>query len=347
MQLTLGQIAVLVDGLLKGDADTIIKSAAPLNLAETGDIAFAEKSIGIQLLAASKATALIVPRGLSCPTPNTVEVDNPRLGFAKVLEKLYPLSRPAPGTHPTATVGKKCVLGKEVALAAGVVIGDHVTLGDRVALHPNVVVGEHVHIGDDTIVYPQAAILDRCRIGCRVIIHAGTVIGSDGFGFVFHQGCYHKIPQVGIVQIDDDVEIGGNCAIDRATLGKTWIKSGAKIDNQVHIAHNVVVGEHAAITAQVGFAGSSTIGQYVRIAGQAGIGGHLTIGDEVTIGPQAAVAQSIPDKQFVSGTTLAMGHGTWLRQQKILPELPTVYKQVRTLEKRLTQLELSLAKRTS
>jgi UDP-3-O-[3-hydroxymyristoyl] glucosamine N-acyltransferase len=266
-------------------------------------------------------------------------VDNPRLAFATVLELLFPLSRPVPGIHPGATVGKQCALGKEVALAAGVVLGDHVTLGDRVALHPNVVVGHHAHIGDDTIVYPQTTILDRCRIGCRVILHAGTVIGSDGFGFVFHQGRYRKMPQIGIVQIDDDVEIGANCAIDRATLGKTWIKSGAKIDNHVHIAHNVVIGEHAAITAQVGFAGSTTIGRYVRIAGQAGIGGHLTIGDEVTIGPQAAVAQSVPDKQFVSGTTLAMAHGTWLRLQKILPNLPALYKQIRALEKRLAQLE--------
>ncbi len=339
MALTLGQVATLVDGQLEGDADTVIKAAAPLDQAVAGTIAFTDKTVSKKLIADCKASAIIVPQGTHCPAQNTIEVDNPRLAFARVLEHLYPPSRPNSGVHPRATIGKESKLGSAVALASGVVLGDHVTLGNGVTLYPNVVVGDHVHIGDDTIVYPQVAILERCRIGSRVIIHAGTVIGTDGFGYVFHQGCYHKVPQVGIVQIDDDVEIGGNCAIDRATLGKTWIKKGAKIDNQVHIAHNVIVGEHAAITAQVGFAGSATIGRNVRIAGQAGIGGHLTIGDSVTIGPQAAVAQSVPDKQFISGTTLAMPHGKWLRIQKILPELPALYKKIRALEKRLAQLE--------
>lgn len=339
MKLSLGQIAELVHGRLKGNADATITAAAPLELADESAIAFAEKRIAKASLTACKATAILAPPGLECPVSNIIEVDNPRLAFAKVLAVLHPPYRPPAGTHERATVGKHCQIGQDAAIAAGVVLGDHVNLGNRVALHPNVVVGDHVHIGDDTVVYPQAVILERCRIGNRVIIHAGTVIGSDGFGFVFHDGRYHKIPQVGIVQIDDDVEIGGNCAIDRATLGKTWIKNGVKIDNHVHIAHNVVVGEHGAITAQVGFAGSTTVGPYVRIAGQAGIGGHLTIGKHVTIGPQAAVAQSVPDQQFVSGTTLAMAHGTWLRQQKLLPELPALRKQIRALQKRLDAME--------
>lgn len=339
MQLTLEQIADLVNGRVAGHADTIITGVAPLDQADHGDIAFSEKRLNADRVASIKATAVIVPQGVACPNINTIEVKNPRLAFARVLDLFFPAARPAPGTHATVTIGTGCALGSEVALDAGVVIGNHVTLGDRVAVFPNVVIGDHVHIGEDTIVYPQAAILERCQIGCRVIIHAGTVIGTDGFGFVFDEGCYHKMPQIGIVQIDDDVEIGGNCAIDRATLGKTWIKSGAKIDNHVHIAHNVVIGEHTAVTAQVGFAGSSTIGRYVRIAGQAGIGGHITIGDGVTIGPQAAVAQSVPEKQFVSGTTLAMNHRNWLRQQKLLPDLPDLYKRIRTLEKRLVRLE--------
>lgn len=339
MQLTLEQIAKLVNGQLTGKADAVITGAAPIDQADKGDIAFADKPMDSHQIAKLKATAVIVPEGVSCPGRNIIEAQNPRLAFAKVLEKLFPPARPAPGMHPSATVGTDCTFGKEVALAAGVVIGDNVTLGDRVALHPNAVVGDNVCIGDDTIIYPQVTVMERCQIGCRVRIHAGTVIGSDGFGFVFDQGRYNKVPQVGIVQIDDDADIGAKCTIDRATLGKTWIKTGVIIDNQVHIAHNVVIGEHTAVTAQVGIAGSSTIGRYVRIAGQAGIGGHLSIGDEVTIGPQAAVAQSVPDKQFVSGTTLAMGHRNWLRQQKILPELPDFYKRVRMLEKRLDGIE--------
>lgn len=339
MPLSLKQIAKLVDGQLAGDPDAVITGAAPLQLANAGEIAFAEKRLDVGTLDSIQAEAIIVPEGTACPSHHTIAVDNPRLAFAKVLETLYPPARPAQGTHPTATVGKNCALGKDVTLAAGVVIGNGVTLGDRVVLYPNVVIADNARVGEDTVIYPQVTIMDGCQIGCRVIIHPGAVIGSDGFGFVFDQGQYRKTPQVGHVQIDDDVEIGSNCTIDRATLGKTHIQSGVKIDNQVHIAHNVVIGAHSAIIAQVGIAGSATLGTYVRVAGQAGIGGHLTIGDQTTIGPQAAVAKSLPDKAFVSGTTLAMGHRTWLRQQKILPELPDVYKRVSALEARLAQLE--------
>lgn len=339
MPLSLEQIEKLVNGRLTGAPDTVITGAAPLESANEGEIAFAEKPMDAVLLDTIRAEAMIVPHGTVCPNHQTIEVDNPRLAFAKVLDKLYPPSRPDRGTHPTATVGQNCAIGKEVTVAAGVVIGDGVTLGDRVILYPNVVIGNNVTIGDETVIYPLVSILEHCRIGSRVIIHAGTTIGNDGFGFVFDQGRYKKIPQVGHVQIDDDVEIGSNCTIDRATLGKTLIQTGVKIDNQVHIAHNVVIGAHTAIIAQVGIAGSATLGSYVRVAGQAGIGGHLTVGDQTTIGPQAAVAKSLPDKAFVSGTTLAMGHRTWLRQQKILPELPDFYKRVTAMEKRLARLE--------
>lgn len=229
-------------------------------------------------------------------------------------------------------------MGKGVAVAAGVVVGDHVTIGDGVVLHPNCVIGDKVSIGEETIVYPNTSILERCVVGARVIIHSGSAIGSDGYGFVFDNGRHRKIPQIGIVRIDDDVEIGANNTIDRATMGQTWIKTGVKTDNQVHIAHNVVMGEHSIITAQVGIAGSTTIGHHAVIAGQAGVGGHLTIGDQVTIGPQGAVAQSVPDKHIVSGTTLAMPHGTWLRLQKVLPKLPDLSKKLAKLEKQLAQL---------
>ena len=223
-------------------------------------------------------------------------------------------------------------------MSAGVVIGDHVTLGDRVTLHPNTVIGDRVTIGEDSTIYPNAAILERCEVGRRVIVHSGSVIGSDGLGFVFNEGRHQKIPQIGIVQIDDDVEIGANNTIDRATIGKTWIKTGVKTDNLVHIAHNVVIGEHSVIVGQVGIAGSTTIGRYAVFAGQAGIGGHLTIGDQVTIGPQAAVAQSVPDNQVVSGTTLSMPHGTWLRLQKVLPNLPALAKKLARLEETVLTL---------
>ena len=268
-----------------------------------------------------------------------IQVENPRLAFAIAVGHLYPAFKAKPGIHPSAVVGQGCSIGEGVSIAAGVVLGDGVTLAKGVILHPNVVIGAHVFIGDQTIIHPNASVLEGCRIGRRVIIHAGTVIGSDGFGFVYDQGRYYKMPQIGIVQIDDDVEIGANNTIDRGTLGKTWIKTGVKTDNLVHIAHNVTVGEHCVIVAQVGIAGSTKIGHHGIFAGQAGIGGHLTIGDQVTVGPQCGVAQSVPDKQVVSGTTLAMPHSTWLRLQKVLPELPALFRKVQMLEKGLSPMD--------
>ena len=336
MSIRLGDIAERVSGELIGDPQCAISGASPLEEAEEGQITFAEKGSSLKHVSQTRASAVIVPRGFTHPDVNIVRVDNPRLAFAMALQCIYPPARPQPGIHASAIVGRDCSIGKGAGIAAGVVLGDGVTVGEGVILHPNVVIGNNVMIGHETIIHPNASVMERCRIGSRVIIHAGTVIGSDGFGFVFDQGRYRKMPQVGIVQIDDDVEIGANNTIDRGTMGKTWIKTGVKTDNLVHIAHNVTIGEHSVIVAQVGIAGSTTIGRHAVIAGQAGIGGHLTLGDQVTVGPQCGVAQSVPDKQIVSGTTLAMAHGTWLRLQKVLPELPTLFKKMQTLEKRLT-----------
>jgi UDP-3-O-[3-hydroxymyristoyl] glucosamine N-acyltransferase len=338
MSIRLIQIARLLDGKIVGDPECVITGAGPLAYAVEGQITFAEKGIALKHIAECRASAVIVPKGFSDSAINVIQVDNPRVAFAKVLNHFNPVTAPRPGISPKAVIGKHCTLGKGIAVAAGVVVGDHVTLGDSVVLHPNCVIGDHVSIGNETVIYPNVSLLERCVVGARVIIHAGSVIGSDGFGFVFDNGRHRKIPQIGIVRIDDDVEIGANNTIDRATMGETWIKTGVKTDNQVHIAHNVVMGEHSVITAQVGIAGSTTIGHHAVIAGQAGIGGHLTIGDQVTIGPQGAVAQSVPDKQIVSSTTLAMPHRTWLRLQQVLPQLPDMKKKMAELERQLTQL---------
>lgn len=338
MPINLKQIAKLVDGELNGDPDCIISGVAPIDQATEGQITFAEKGPAGKGLAKCRASAIIVPEEITGLPLNQILAENPRVAFAKVLNHFNPATGPDTGIHPTAVIGEKCAIGQGAAVSAGVVIGNQVTLGNRVIVHPNVVIGDNAVVGDDTIIYPNSSILERCLIGCRVIIHAGSVIGSDGYGFVFDKGQHYKIPQIGIVQIDDDVEIGANNTIDRATMGKTWIKTGVKTDNQVHIAHNVTIGEHSIIVAQVGIAGSTTIGRYAVIAGQAGIAGHLTIGDHVTIGPQGGVVQSIDDNQIVSGTTLAMPHRTWLRLQKVLPDLPNLYKKMARLEKHLDQL---------
>jgi UDP-3-O-[3-hydroxymyristoyl] glucosamine N-acyltransferase len=339
MMISLGKIAEWVAGELAGDPDCTITGAGPLDSAAEGQISFAEKGPGLKRIAATNAAAVIVPKGYTRPDMNLIQVENPRLAFATVLNRMYRQARPDAGIHPSAVIGKRCKIGTDAAIAAHVVLGDDVTVGDRAILDPNVVIGNQVIIGEDTRIHPNVTVEERCRIGRRVIIQAGTVIGSDGFGFVFDQGRYHKMPQVGIVQIDDDVEIGANNTIDRATLGKTWIKAGVKTDNLVHIAHNVTVGEHSVIVAQVGIAGSATIGRYAILAGQAGIAGHISLGDQVTVGPQCGVNKSVDSKQVVSGTTLAMPHRTWLRLQRVLPDLPGLYKRVQLMEERLAQLE--------
>lgn len=339
MQKSLKQIAEILEGELAGDPDVVINDVGAIDEAGKDQITFAEKGKSLKLLERTQAGAVVVPYQIQQPGKNLIRVANPRLAFAKLTTLFHPTPQPEKGVHPSAVIGKNCRIGADVTLSAGVVIGDDVTLGDRVVLHPNVVIGNQAAIGEDTIIYPLVSVLERCRVGRRVIIHAGSVIGSDGFGFVpDHQGHAYKIPQTGIVQIDDDVEIGANNTIDRATFGRTWIRQGAKTDNMVHVAHNVTIGKHTLIAAQTGFAGSTTIGNHVVIAGQAGIGGHLNIADGVTIGPQAAVAQSVETKQIVSGTTLAMPHRTWLRLQRILPELPQLKKDVLALKKKLENI---------
>lgn len=339
MSMTLEQIAQLVGGQLSGDPHCLIADAAPIDQAGDRHITFAEKGPSLKRVDQTEAAAVLVPTGYSGAAKNLIQASNPRLAFAKVLAAFHPSRRPAAGIHPSAVMGEGCHISAEVSVGAGVVMGNRVTLGDGVVLHPLVVLGDDVVIGERTIIYPHVTILERCRVGCRGIIHAGTVIGSDGFGFVQDGGRHHKIPQIGIVQIDDDVEIGANNTIDRAGFGVTWIQTGVKTDDMVHIGHNVVVGEHTILVAQVGIAGSTTIGHHAVLAGQSGISGHISIGNEAVVGPRTGVAHSVADKQIVSGGVAAMPHRTWLRFNQVLPSLPDLFKKVRQLEARLAELE--------
>lgn len=339
MRMSLSEISQLVQGHLIGDPDCIIEGVGPISEAQKGDISFAEKGEALKQLDRTNATAALVPRRVTeAPIP-IVQVDNPRNAFAKLLRHFHPLRKPQPGVHPTASIGDNCRLGRGVSIGAGTIVGNNVTLADGVVLLPLVVIGDDVTIGRESYIYPHVSILERCRIGRRVIIHAGTVIGSDGFGFVQEAGQNKKIPQIGFVQIDDDVEIGAANTIDRATFGKTWLQKGVKTDNQVHIAHNVVVGEHTLLLAQLGISGSTTIGHHTIIAGQAGISDHITIGNGVMVGGQTGVGQSIPDGKIVSGGSAGMDHKIWLRLQRVLPRLPEIHKQIGKMKKRIAELE--------
>jgi UDP-3-O-[3-hydroxymyristoyl] glucosamine N-acyltransferase len=339
MAFLLRDIAQLVNGELAGDPDCLIAAAGPIDTAEANQITFAEKGPGLKRIAGTRAAAILVPRGYSDPDRNLIRVNNPRLAFAMVLKEFYPLKVPPAGIHHTAVIGEECTFGDQISIGPGAVLGNRVVLGDRVILHPLVAIGDDVVIGDDSIVYPHVSILERCVLGRRVIIHAGTVIGSDGYGFVYDAGRHHKIMQTGYVQIDDDVEIGANNTIDRAAFGKTWVQTGVKTDNMVHIAHNVVIGEHTLLVAQVGISGSATIGHHAILAGQAGIAGHISIGNGAVVGPKTGVAHSVADNEIVSGSVVAMPHRTWLRLQPIIPTLPEMHKKIGQLESRLEELE--------
>ena len=347
IEIYLKNISRTVNSEFKGNGEKVIRGAAPFDNALSDEITLAENAKFIKKINETGAGAVIVPKRFFeskeiAASKNLIFSENPRVTFAKICSLFAPVSnmdfvfKPDP-VSSDARIGNNFSGGDNMAIAPFVVIGENVTIGNRTKLYPNVVIGNDVVIGKDVLIYPNVTIYDRCTIGNNVIVHSGSVIGSDGFGFAHDGQKYYKIPQTGMVQIDDDVEIGAGNTIDRATFGKTWIKKGVKIDNLVHIAHNVTVGENSVIVAQVGISGSTSIGKNAVLAGQAGLAGHLTIGDNVTIGPQAGIARSVSSDQVVSGSP-EMPHMLWLRVQKLIPQLPDFKKRLMKIEKRLNDI---------
>jgi UDP-3-O-[3-hydroxymyristoyl] glucosamine N-acyltransferase len=335
---TLSKLAKLVDGKILGDAAAQIVGVAPFESATANDITVAGTNKFLKQLETSKAAAIIVPRHITADSHNLIQVDHPLVAFAKVIAYFHPAPIFAPGIHRSAEVGDNVVYGNDVFIGACAVIGNGVRIGDRAQIHAGVVIADDVVMGDDVTVFPNVTVLKGCQIGNRVTIHAGTVIGSDGFGFAPDGIAYHKIPHVGTVQIDDDVNIGANNTIDRATFGKTRIYCGVKTDNLVHIAHNVAVGENSVLVAQVGVSGSVTIGGNAIIAGQAGIAGHLTIGDRAVIGPQAGIAKDVEQGQSVIGSP-AMPPKKFFRIQRIVNSLPELKKRLEALETKMQKID--------
>jgi UDP-3-O-[3-hydroxymyristoyl] glucosamine N-acyltransferase len=339
MKIPLSKIAQLVEGDIIGSSTLMIRGAAPFDMADDSQITVAGVAKYWKALNATDAGAILVPRDIQSSKQILVQVDNPMVAFAKVMQYFHPPQKPEAGIHPSASIGKEVQIGQEVCIGPMAVIGHHVTIGDRIWLHPGVVVGNNVEMGNDVTLYPNVTVAAGCKIGNRVVIHSGTVIGSDGFGYAPDGESYHKIPHIGFVQIDDDVEIGANNTIDRGTFGKTWICRGVKTDNLVHIAHNVTVGENTVLVAQVGISGSVCIGKNAILAGQAGIAGHITIGNNATIGPQTGVGRPVPDGQIVMSGLPEMQQRLWLRVQRLIPKLPEFSKRLSRLEKQLQALE--------
>ncbi|MGD8521690.1 MAG: UDP-3-O-(3-hydroxymyristoyl)glucosamine N-acyltransferase [Desulfobacterales bacterium] len=337
MKTTLSEIAQLVDGTIIGDSGTPIGGVASFEIAAADEITVAESPKFIKQLPASNAAAVIVARHVTEGSPNLLQVDHPMVAFAKVITYFHPPSPVTARVHPSAVIGEDFQCGKDVSIGACAVIGDRVTMGSRTRIHSGAVIGDDVVLGDDVTIHSNATVLERCLIGNRVMIHSASVIGSDGFGFAPDGAVYHKVPHVGIVQIDDDVEIGACNTIDRATLGKTWIGRGVKTDNLVHIAHNVTVGENTLLIALVGVSGSVTIGKHVIVAGQAGIAGHLKIGDRAIIGPQSGIAKDVAEGETLIGAPQTPPK-RYIRIQKIVARLPELKKRLEALEKKIHKI---------
>ena len=303
MQLTLGQIARLVNGAVKGDENILINDVAEIQHARSGTITFLANPKYAKYLASTAATAVIVDENFNGNFPNLILVKNPNLAFSIVLAHFRPeLPLPAPMIHPTAVIAKDARIGDDVYIGPFVVIESSAQISDKVTVFGHCYVGQYVNIGSGTVIYPNVSIYHKCIIGQKVRIHAGVVIGSDGFGFVRVENGIEKIPQAGRVVIHDEVEIGANTTIDRGTIGDTVIGRGTKLDNLVQIAHNVRIGEYCFFAAQVGIAGSTIIEDRVNVGGQVGIAGHLHIGTGVMIAAQSGVTKDVPAGTFLFGS---------------------------------------------
>ncbi len=326
--------------------EAVVTGAAPIDSAGPGDVSFVADARNLKSLASTRATAVILrERDLFEETDRggttLIYVDNPHLAMAKVLEAIRPTVHPEPGVAAGARLHETAVIGKKVSIGVGAVIEEDAQIGDRAVIYPGVYIGRNVEIGEESVIYPNVTVMERCTLGARVIIHSGTVIGSDGFGYAKEAEQYYKIPQTGTVRIADDVEIGACVTVDRAMLGETVIGRGTKIDNLVQVAHNVVVGEDTVIVAQVGIAGSSAVGSRVQLGGQVGIVGHVRVGDDILIGARGVVTNNLTRPGAYSGFP-AINHGDWLRAQTISQKLPELRKKVRELERKIIELEKSL-----
>ena len=306
MTITVQELAALVGGqfAFPADGSKAVRGGAAIAEAGEGDLTFFGNAKYLAALKTCRATAALVPLDFSEEIPPVaIRVENPSLAFAKLLEKFAPVPvKFAPGIHPSAVIGSGVNIGEGASIQPFVVIEDVASVGAGTVVGAHGYIGHGASVGAACLLHPRVTIGARCIVGSRVVLHSGVVIGSDGFGYEFSGGKHVKIPQTGIVQIDDDVEIGANTTIDRARFGRTWIGEGTKIDNLVQIAHNVVIGKNCIVVSQTGISGSSRLGNYVTLAGQVGVVGHIEIGDQATVAAQSGVSKSIAAKEVVFGS---------------------------------------------
>lgn len=340
MQRTVQEIADQLGLAVVGDGGARVTGFAGIREAGPNDITFCADPKFEPLVPASAAAAVLVRPGFSIPSKACLlRAEDPYFSFIQVLRMFQTeaLSRPE-GVHPSAVIHPEAKLGEGVSIGPMCVVEAGAVLGARSVLVAGVYVGEDAVMGEDCLMFPNVTLRERIQLGNRVMVHSGSVLGSDGFGYLFRDRCHEKIPQMGTVIVEDDVEIGSNVAVDRGTLGATRIRRGVKIDNLVHIAHNVVIGEDALLVAQVGVSGSTTIGPRSVLAGQAGIVGHIEVGEGSQVGAQAGVTKSVPPRSRVSGYP-AMEHDRARKLIAYYRRLPAIVDKIKRLEDRVRELE--------
>jgi len=339
-QISVADIAQLVKGELIGDGKLIVSGFSGIKEAKKNELTFLSNPKYEPLLQDTQASVILVPRQISCPGKTLIRVDNPSLSFMQVVDhflKDAPDYKPR-GIHPTAVIAPGAKLGASVAVGAHTIIEDGAVIEDGCVIFGNCYIGHETHLDKECLIYPQVVLREKVTIGKRVIIHSGAIIGSDGFGYVTVDNRHMKIPQVGTVTIEDDVEIGANVTIDRARFDKTVIGEGTKIDNLVQIAHNVIIGKHCFVVSQSGIAGSTKLGNYVILAAQSGLVGHIEIGDGAMIGAQSGVNHSIKAGEQVFGYP-AQPIKQALRTNAHIQRLDKYVEMIKDLKKRIEDLE--------
>jgi UDP-3-O-[3-hydroxymyristoyl] glucosamine N-acyltransferase len=345
MQITLLEVANLVQGEMIGDGTILISALSSLDNVTEGSLVFAEGNHNLKIAAASAAGAVLVGDYVTDLNKPMIRVSEPFAAFIMLLKHFYPARRSPPGIHPTAVVADDVVLGDDVVIGPYVVVEPGCKIGNRCVIKSHVHIGHDVTIGEDTILHPQVCIYENCQLGARVIIHASTVIGSDGFGYFFKDGEHVKVPHVGLVVIGNDVEIGANTVIDRATVGATRIGDGTKIDNLVQIAHSVQLGKHNILCAFTGIAGSSKSGNHVIFAANVGVSDHVTIDDGVILGARTGV----PPRKHLKQGNVYLGSPARVKDKAIEFELastriPMMRKNLLALTEKVKRLSERMAR---
>lgn len=338
MEKNLFEIAEITGGELLGDGTTKITGLNRLDMAQAGDLCFSDE-LHIDDAKICAASAVIIPSNISGEFPKpAIKVDNPRAAFAKLLEIFVPKIEIPKGVSDKAFIGKNVEIADDATIMPFAYIGDGAKIGNGSIIYPHTYIGHYATIGAQTIIYSGVTIRDHCKIGSRCVIHSSTVIGSDGFGFTTEKGVHTKVPQVGNVIVEDDVEIGANVGIDRAAMGSTIIGHGTKIDNLVHIAHNCKIGANCLIVAQTGISGSTTVGDNVTFGGQVGTVGHITIGGNSVYAARSGITKNMPEGFFGAGFPVQT-HADWLRMQAALQKVPELLKKISKLEKKISEKE--------